>query len=236
MSRDHKDPACLAYDIGSRNLAFCLLSVNMDTGKFSIHRWGIFDLKENGSSTIQQITIELYKKLYNTLWPLDDYDIVIEQQPTSLRATTMKCISHAIQMFYLVEQREITFQSGLSKLKAYTGPCPDICPTPKSKYLLNKQTAIVHTDCILKQQGQQNWLQTFHAQRKKDDLADAFLHAAYYLQRRFKPPTYSEIRPITQKRTTESFDFITERISKKPKKTQCPPEDVHNDVCPTEQT
>ena len=67
----------------------------------------------------------------------------------------------------------------MNKLKVYDGP--KIVLKVKSKYTIRKKSAIIHSQYFL--DGNKKQLEFFNSNKKKDDLADSFLQALYYIKK-----------------------------------------------------
>ncbi len=118
-----------------------------------------------------------------------DY-VIIENQPC-MKNPTMKSIQMIVYSYFYIRGitdnkseviKDIVFISAGNKLKVYDGPPIEI--TVKSRYTRNKKLGIAHTRYLLK--NHEEYLSFFELHNKKDDLADAFLQAAYFIHKRLK--------------------------------------------------
>jgi len=118
-----------------------------------------------------------------------DY-VIIENQPC-MKNPTMKSIQMIVYSYFYIRGitdnkseviKDIVFISAGNKLKVYDGPPIEI--TVKSRYTRNKKLGIAHTRYLLK--NHEEYLSFFELHKKKDDLADAFLQAAYFIHKRLK--------------------------------------------------
>ena len=78
-----------------------------------------------------------------------------------------------------VELKKVEFISPMNKLKVYDGPKIEL--KVKSKYTIRKKSAIIHCKYFLK--DNKKYLEIFNSNKKKDDLADSFLQALYYIKK-----------------------------------------------------
>lgn len=106
--------------------------------------------------------------------------VYIETQPT--KNPQMKFMSAAIATYFLIRASDRNVEirvhnsSSKHKLRVYKGPPVNI--TQKNGYKRRKATAILHTEKLLENvNDSEKWMDFFRTQKKKDDLADAFLHA-----------------------------------------------------------
>lgn len=187
-------PIVLSFDVGMSNLAYCIVrdmpgEANPCAGdlSFEIVGWEVIDLK---ASCLDEACRNLPRELFKRIDTMSAVDrVVIERQTKS--NIKMKCMSHAIQTFFethlLCKPRPATgefprmsvdFVSPCKKLGVYTGP-PVACKIT-NPYRRNKRLAIEHTTKILERYPVH--VEYFHQASKKDDLADALLHALVTLR------------------------------------------------------
>jgi hypothetical protein len=116
-----------------------------------------------------------------------DY-VIIENQPC-MKNPTMKSIQMIVYSYFYIKGisnitneilQNVMFISASNKLKVYDGPPIEI--NIKSKYNKNKKLGIEHTKYLLK--NHEEYMSFFNSHTKKDDLADAFLQAAYFIHKR----------------------------------------------------
>lgn len=168
----------LSFDIGIKNLAYCLLDINKTQS--TILDWNIIDCSEKvkkaaaNSDTIKILITELDKLDYLTNVDL----ILIEKQPSC--NPKMRIINSCIYMYFMIRSIDnnskckIVNYSPKHKLKCCN---IQIRKTTKSQYSHNKKLAIEHTRFLIQDTP---WIQFFNNQTKKDDLADCFLQAKSY--------------------------------------------------------
>ena len=106
-----------------------------------------------------------------------DY-IIIENQISPL-ANRMKTLQGMIAQYFIMKNnKNIEFISAANKLKQFIG-------TKKTTYNERKKLSIEITDNLLAKHNSK-WIETFNKHGKKDDLADCFLQAIYYLSEKEK--------------------------------------------------
>lgn len=189
----------LAWDVGLRTLSFCL----MDDA--DVVQWQSIDVQgDKKTVSIEEGAALIMQTLHGlTLGPVDS--IIIEQQPAGGHNqhsnVRMKVMSHAIQCYFytraLMEgsSSTVTFVAASSKFSERPKAEKKATDTVHSKYSDNKKYAVLKVQELLSAT-----LPADHAARvmfegttvkKKDDLADAYLLAYYYLRkqapRRKKP-------------------------------------------------
>jgi hypothetical protein len=226
----------LSFDVGIKNLAYCLIDDTQDT----IEDWGILNISadpvcghqmkgrccdKTAKFTVEGVNLcpshrnlKKYKdckakkipKLKNPLLPigknivrlldskpkfLEVDAVIIENQP-ALKNPTMKSVQMIVYSYFLVKgitvdspMETIELINARNKLKAYTGP-PISCEI-KDKYKRTKFLGIQYCDKMIQENTQirEVYRELFHASRKKDDLADAYLQGMYWLGTRKKSQT-----------------------------------------------
>jgi hypothetical protein len=165
----------LSFDIGIKNLAYCLIEHDKDTDY--ILDWNIIDCSEK---SIEKIIKKMISELDNLEHLLSANIILIEKQPNYNRR--MMSINNYVYMYYMIKtvntDTTVINYSPTQKLK-----CSDIKSNTKSKnkYQINKRTAIEHARHFIKDT---EWSAFYERFSKKDDLADSFLQAkSYFLKK-----------------------------------------------------
>jgi hypothetical protein len=157
----------LSFDIGIKNLAYCLL----DSEDNTILDWNVLDC--SGKDETLRVIQELDKLEY-----LAEADVVLLQKQPSFNPK-MRNISTALYVYFILrikhEQNRnatIMFYQAKYKLK-----CCDlkIEHRSKCKYRQNKNLGIEHARHLIK--SHKNF---FENSKKKDDLADCYLQAYSY--------------------------------------------------------
>lgn len=129
---------------------------------------------------ILQLKTTLYQEFLTNYKRFDECDyVLIELQPVLL-GPKMKSIANAIYDYFLVHSiknddgKIITNVSASSKLKVIEG-----FDFKRKNYKYNKEQSILYTAKLVENTEWKNHFNTFS---KKDDLADSYLQALYYLK------------------------------------------------------
>lgn len=182
----------LGIDIGVKNLALCKLHVSKEglgniiknkkkrtvevLVETDIKEWLLIDLLggEFGPSkkTTQALLENLVAAFESRRSMFSDVDaFVIETQMTA----KMKMLSSAL--FALLKltypQSRVSFQSAIKKLNF---PDFTLVQIDKTNYAARKKSAILLVKTMLEFMDKQESREVFQRNKKKDDLADAFLH------------------------------------------------------------
>ena len=190
-------PKITSFDVGIKNLAFCILSVGTtvknhaglgaeksdtlvaDTDRVDdIRDWGVLTIPE-GKCVPE--TCENLIQVLDDNPQLSDCDyVVIENQPVT-KNPKMKTIQVAILTYFLLRKRtdgiiqKVFLLNSSHKLKVYQGPTVEV--TGKTPYTRRKKLAIAYARYFLKNSS--TCLSVFEKHKKKDDLADSYLQALY---------------------------------------------------------
>ena len=187
----------LSFDIGIKNLAYCILNYNAeDNSDITIIKWNIIPLLDKNEKCkgfpLDEITKRMYEQLNKEFYSYDIDIVLLENQPV-LKNPIMKSVQMILFSYFQYQKimlnREIKlikFINAGNKLKVgrnfneinYNAEINAI----KSKYTRNKKFAILYTNKILidrLKDSKNN--EYFNKHKKKDDLADAFLQAIYYI-------------------------------------------------------
>ena len=214
----------LSFDVGIKNLAYCVLSGDKD-----IKQWGIINLNEdpicdvhlrkkcdkqstysvsgdkfvNFCCTAHSKKFKKKKKLntsrdlfniskicINKIRELDlkDIDFVLIENQPALKNPIMKSIQMIIYTFFMIEGvmneesniQKIHMVNARNKLKVYKGP--KIECNKKNKYAQNKYLSIEYTKKMIHEDTAE-FQELFRESKKKDDLADAYLQAIYWIEK-----------------------------------------------------
>ena len=156
----------LSFDMGTKNLAYCLLDEQE-----RIHKWSLLDVR--GTTLVDQVMAKLKGV------PMAE-TVVIEQQP-KIASEPVKAVMHYIEAYYVLKGCRVILVSPKRKLTVYQGP--DVNGTVvKSAHARNKYLAMEHCRLLLTASDQMEWPTIFEAEGKKDDLADAYLQGLWYLR------------------------------------------------------
>lgn len=172
-----------SFDIGTKNLAYCLLSIAADKC-IQILAWDVLTIPGGAYDLLPKRLATLLDQLF-TSWqdliqdvPLST--VLIEKQPG--RNKTMVRVEAYLHMYFVAkDQYRILLVSPKDKLK--TVKC-NFAGSSKEAYSLRKKTAIAATHQIVNDaklfvsdNNQKFAHGIFLKHKKKDDLADAFLQA-----------------------------------------------------------
>lgn len=183
----------LSFDIGIKNLAYCLL----DSQTHDILDWYVIDCSVNKNN---DVIIKLIDELEKMPQLLECDTILIEKQPSF--NPQMRIISTAVYVYFAMrinyeQQRKIKIQyySAKNKLKL----CQNTLSiqskyntqlkgqkAKRNAYTCNKKAAIEQTQIFITnkidtQNYYNSYLKYFTSSKKKDDLADCYLQALSYL-------------------------------------------------------
>jgi len=188
----------LSFDIGIKNLAYCLLEVDDSTEyrNIKILEWGVMDLAQ-GQKVKELDLMTIHSRMIDALNGCDflnsNSDIntaILENQPC-LMNPTMKSVQ--ILLFASLWMRKedgvidigkMAMFSARNKLEAYDGPEIDFSHI-KTKYTRTKKLSIAYTKYMLVESEQsQEMKELFENSKKKDDLADAYLQGLTYIKKK----------------------------------------------------
>lgn len=169
----------LSFDIGIKNLAYCLMEYlpRQKENNFFILDWNVLDCSENeinGNNIIRTMVNKLDQLKY--LYEVEI--ILIEKQPSF--NPKMRVINSCILMYYTIRTIENEIKCKIINYSPkHKLHCCDLKVESKlkSKYQRTKKTGIEHTRFLLKNN---NWIKYFESNNKKDDLSDCFLQGLSY--------------------------------------------------------
>jgi hypothetical protein len=175
-------PVVLSFDVGIRNLAFCLVDgrTNEEGASNKILMWDVLDIKAKDMETMSSKLVSMLFELFGT----ENIDqVLIENQPV-MKNPTMKSVQMIIYTFFVCA-REVGM-SPIGKVTLVPASCknkfcdqilkerdPSSITTAKSSYTQNKKRAVETTRMMVPTE----WKDFFDSHKKKDDLADAYLQA-----------------------------------------------------------
>ena len=187
----------ISFDIGIKNLAYCILFKN-ENNLITIEKWDIIKLLEDHEKCKQvpldEITTRLYNKLNDELEDFEITEVLLENQPV-LKNPVMKSIQMVIYGFFQYQRillgreiQTIKLINASNKLKIgknfHEINNKEYIINIKNKYNRNKKLAIEYTNKLLKEKLCENYEELsdyFNNNKKKDDLSDAFLQGLYYI-------------------------------------------------------
>ena len=170
---------CLSWDCGMSNLCYCLLEDQDDPEReHAVRLWENLSLRADGMA---DAVASLRRELDARPWMLLVDHVVIEAQVVS--NPQMKIIAHALQMYFLARARApgapappVHFVNPKSKFKVCNVPDPD----GARGHAKNKRVAVLMAQKMLSRERAS--LEYLNSHKKKDDLADSFLQAVYFLR------------------------------------------------------
>ena len=184
----------LAIDVGIRNMSFCLLETRdglepLATGNFgdvslrsSIVSWDVVDVTEGrGVKNINKEPlcsladdIVEFVEVYRDIFERAEH-IVIETQPSSKMRTLSFVLYGCIRAQF--KSPVISFQGGGAKL-AWPGTEPARTYSGRKRKAVELVKSAVSSGAICDGHGS-----VFLKSRKKDDLADSYLHALHFMKK-----------------------------------------------------
>lgn len=191
----------LSFDIGIKNLAYCLLEESGEDA--TIRGWKVCDI---GASTYEKQCAKLIGELDLVMETLStstegrDVAVVIERQPS--RNPKMRVISGEVYMYFMLHRNtvpekrryfyenvsicKVVYFSPKFKLKVYNakeGDDPIVEKKYKSQYTYRKNLAKQHCERIMKRDIERNkeWIELYNSSKKKDDLCDSMLQGLAWL-------------------------------------------------------
>lgn len=174
-----------SFDVGIRNLAFCILEI-IDNSNINIIKWVVEDFipthKKVDNVDYALLCSHCIKCLekYQTYFLMCD-EIIIEKQPT--KNQKMKNVSFCIFTYFVMKfynngkLKKIRFVNPINKLNTY--PLTPVKSTYSDKYKTRKYIGKIHCEYYIHNNHYLvNW---FLIHKKKDDLADSFLQNIWYI-------------------------------------------------------
>lgn len=190
MSEPH---TIISFDIGIKNLAFCVLQVTAPNN-VTIKSWDILDVSKQGSVKaydIYAVSSSLFDALSDTFPVIDGKTtVVIENQPC-MKNPIMKSLQIMVYSYFCLRGKDmnadvvIKLMSAANKLKVkHKDQVSEAAMNEANKYKKNKKCSVDITGYYLKNvlNVDAHIQSLFDASKKKDDLADSFLQAIYFLE------------------------------------------------------
>lgn len=198
-----KNKLALSIDVGIKNFAYCVIGVeNNDAMKqniFQMHEWRCINLVGDDKNVKMLTPFERAQALFDVLdLHLNEWrnvtDVLIERQPPANKV--MVEMSHWIYSYFMLKMLRkkeehpgcnVVFVSAKNKLSvspnAINVPDSLVEANSKSSYSKRKRYACELTKLFIAHN--ENALKFFAAHTgKSDDLADCFLQAVWYLQKK----------------------------------------------------
>lgn len=167
-------PAVLSFDVGIRNLAYCLVEGEPRSPR--VLKWDLLDVQ---AKDLEAMSSKLVGVLHELFAEDDISQVLIENQPV-MKNPTMKSVQMIIYSFFICS-RELGMSSigrvGLVPASCKNKFCEKVLAEDPDEspacYARNKRRAVQATRKLIPEA----WRAYFEAHKKKDDLADAFLQA-----------------------------------------------------------
>ena len=202
MDKDDDELPILSWDVGIYNLAYCIMKkvkdISNNTYNVKILKWGLLPICDRKS--LKKNKMKEFEGIPDVLDSMEEFrnisNVLIENQP-SLKNPTMKTIQVMLYSYFVFQKhksnllfgkespiKNIEFISATNKLKVYDGPfieCKLKSPYSKRKFFAKK-----HSEYFLEKYGEIDNTDFFKKNKKKDDLADAYLQGLYFYERELK--------------------------------------------------
>jgi len=177
----------LSIDVGIKNLAMCL--INTDTNK--IVEWDVSGVPPGHADGL---FVCMRDHLRERAWTLSADVVLIEKQPDKNRG--MKGVQNFLHAYFVIHDKNTIIYDARHKV-------PDVCGPGKAMYNKRKKVAIERTHEHLKtEEVNKDWLPLFEGSKKKDDLADTYLQAMSYINRREVAPLKPKSKKIHPRKPT----------------------------------
>jgi hypothetical protein len=162
----------LSIDVGTKNLALCLLDEDSSN---LVREWDVDGIPPQHADGV-------YASLRNHLderpWVLTAKTILIEKQPD--RNKKMVSVMHFLHAYFIIKcpQAETILYDARHKI-------PDVAGPGKAQYNKRKKVSIERCESFIRD-GPTNahWLDVFIKSKKKDDLADTVMQALSFVNRK----------------------------------------------------
>lgn len=195
MEKAEQQRLIISFDIGIKNLAYCILRTGADKSSTTIDviDWNIIALAapKEKIPAVQELSLRLFAELDGMLDKIDrlGFDVIdsilIENQPSRLNGV-MKSVQMLIYSYFQLRRhwegkvRSVHLISAACKLKDHDYVV-DVATTEKTGYELNKWKAVKLAEMYI---GDDVRLQTrFCSYKKKDDMSDSLLQALAWLRK-----------------------------------------------------
>ena len=182
----------LGVDVGRLNLGLCLLRPGADASVDVVERWAVL---ESGGAQARDVHACLETAGVRA-WLAPDTAVVIERQPA--KNPSMTRIQHYLEMYFAAQPTTVQDPKNKLYYAATTPWWPAGSEEREWTYRRRKRLAIDTAAAFAV--GQPPEVRAvFEASRKKDDLADALLHAmAFAHAPRRPPPLAHDVGKVTK--------------------------------------
>lgn len=171
-----------SWDIGIKNLAYCLLETESKT----ILEWKLIDLNVTKKDSKDVLCFKIFEVAELFLQNNPSVDVILIENQPCLKTPIMKSIQMILFTTFLYitkinnEKREIKFVSPINKLRYFEKntyiPENIVCKKKKAIYVCEK----LLSSSIENNQKNKDHLDTFNSAKKKDDLSDSFLYCMWF--------------------------------------------------------
>ena len=180
----------ISFDIGIKNLSFCVLDYNTEDTSYTIKEWEILDLTMEGKINVKDFNMvskSLFEHMSERFPVLEDNTIVLIENQPSMRNPIMKTIQIMIYSWFAIRSKDMNVNtviklfSASNKLKVKRkNMISDITKQENNKYKRNKKSAVEIAHYYLQNVIKDDeYIRIFEKHKKRDDLADCFLQAIY---------------------------------------------------------
>lgn len=161
----------LGFDIGVKNLAYCVMSVQ------GVCQWNVLDVK---GKDFNQTSENLIGFLHDEFPELDFEAVLIENQPV-MKNPVMKSIQMLIYSYFKILKYQTGAACEIKLVSASTKLNVTLNKDIKAK-LTYKEKKNLAVELARKYLKTSDWLSQFEAHKKKDDISDALLYCVNYLE------------------------------------------------------
>lgn len=168
----------LSIDVGIRNLAYVVISIENKEKISSIIDWNIMELCEKDENACKVDNVKIGMRMNERMSKLLDkfiFDKIIIENQIGQNAIKMKSIQSLLIMFFVTKKyncEQIINYNAANKLKHFLGK-------KKTTYAERKKLSKVMTEKITENKYPE-WLDFFQKCKKKDDLSDCLLQVLDY--------------------------------------------------------
>ena len=191
----------LSIDVGTKNLALCLL--DEDSGNL-VREWDVDGIPPQHADGVY---VSLRKHLDERPWVLTAKTILIEKQPD--RNKKMVSVMHFLHAYFIIKcpQAETILYDARHKI-------PDVAGPGKAQYNKRKKVAIERCEAFIRG-GKTNahWVDIFIKSKKKDDLADTVMQALSFVNRK-------EVTPASVKKKQTTKKLVARKPNENQKRTK----------------
>ena len=161
----------LSIDVGTKNLALCLLDEKCGN---LVRQWDVDGIPPEHKDGVY---VSLRDHLNNRPWVLTADTILIEKQPD--RNKRMVSVMHFLHAYFIIKcpTAETILYDARHKI-------PDVAGPGKAQYNKRKRVSIERCEEFIRSnETNAHWLDVFLKSKKKDDLADTVMQALSFVNR-----------------------------------------------------